>query len=343
MKKIEKNILVAPLLQAYFTEGLINERNASPQTIESYSYTFYLLMAYSRKMLKKVLSEITLAELNATFIRNFLKHLESDRRLKPQSRNQRLAAIRSFFKYISPQVPQMAATVGQVLAIKGRKTSQDLVHFLTPQEVKALLVCQNLDTWIGRRDHNLILLAIETGLRLSEILLLTWQDIHIAGHYGYVRCVGKGRKEREVILSREMSRILKSWERETSQLSPAGFIFPNIFGESMSSDLFQWLLKKYARQAEKHCLSLKDKKVSPHVLRHTAAMNLRNAGVDLLTIASMLGHKSIETTQVYLEVDNKRQEETLNLLVPNKTRVPRFRSKDNLEAFLKSLRPQKKT
>jgi integrase/recombinase XerD len=342
MKKIEKDILVAPLLQAYFTDGLINERNASPQTIESYSYTFYLLMEYSRKMLKKELSEITLVELSATFIRNFLQHLEVDRRLKPQSRNQRLAAIRSFFKYISPQVPQMAATVSQVLAIRGKKTNQDLVHFLTPQEMKALLACQDLDTWIGRRDHNLILFAIETGLRLSEIILLTWRDIRIAGHYGYVRCVGKGRKEREVILSREMSRILKSWEQETLLLSPIGFIFPNIYGKAMSPDTFQWLLKKYARQAEKHCPSLKDKQVSPHVLRHTAAMNLRNAGVDLLTIASVLGHKSIETTQVYLEADNKRQEETLNLLVPNKTRVRRFRSKDDLGTFLKSLRPPKK-
>lgn len=342
MKKVKKIILVAPLLQAYFTDGLMNERNASPQTIESYSYTFYLLMDYSRKILKKELSEITLAELSATVIRNFLKYLDTDRRLKPQSRNQRLAAIRSFFKYILPQVPQMAATVSQVLAIKGKKTSQDLVHFLTPQEVKALLACQNLDTWIGRRDHNLISFAIETGLRLSEIILATWQDIRITGHYGYIRCVGKGRKEREVILSREMSRILKNWERETLPLSTAGFIFPNIKGEPMSPDTFQWILKKYARQAEQYCPSLKDKQVSPHVLRHTAAMNLRNAGVDLLTIASILGHKSIETTQVYLEADNKRQEETLNLLIPNKTRVPRFKSKDNLEAFLKNLRPQKK-
>lgn len=338
MKKIEKNILVAPFLEAYLRDGLINEKNASPQTIESYSYTFYLLMDYSRKMLKKELSEITLVDLSATFVKSFLKYLETDRQLKPQSRNQRLAAIRSFFKYISPQVPQMAATMGQVLAIKGKKTSQDLVHFLTPQEVKALLACQNLGTWIGRRDHNLILFAIETGFRLSEIILTTWRDIRVAGNCGYVRCVGKGRKEREVILSQEMSRILKKWERETLPRSTAGFIFPNVKGELMSPDTFQWILKKYARQAEQHCPSLKNKQVSPHVLRHTTAMNLRNAGVDLLTIASMLGHKSIETTQVYLEADTKRQEETLNLLIPNKTKVPRFKFKDNLETFLKSLR-----
>lgn len=342
MKKIKKDILVAPLLQSYLTDGLINERNASPHTIESYTYTFYLLLKYSKKMLKKESFEITLAELSSSFLRNFLMYLETDRHIKPRSRNQRLAAIRSFFKYISPKIPEMAAEIGQVLAIQDKRTIHNLVHFLTPQEVKALLACQNLDTWIGRRDHNLISFAVETGFRLSEIILLTWRDICIAKHYGYVRCVGKGRKERGVILSREMSRILKNWERETASLSAAGFIFPNVNGGSMSPDTFQSLLKKYARQAEKHCPSLKSKKVSPHVLRHTAAMNLRNTGADLLTIASMLGHKSIETTQIYLEVDTKRQEETLKLLVPNKTRVPRFKPKDNLDVFLKSLRSHKK-
>lgn len=342
MKKIDKNILVAPLLQAYFNDYLINEKNASPQTIESYSVTFYLLMRYSRKILKKELSEITLSELSANFIRSFLKYLETDRGLKPQSRNQRLAAIKSFFKYILPQVPHMGATIGQVLAINCKKTTQDLIHFLSPEEVKALLACQNLSTWVGRRDHNLILFAIETGFRLSEIIMATWGDIHIAGGYGYVRCVGKGRKKREVILSREMSKLLKSWERETAPRSPSGFIFPTTNGRSMSSDAVQWLLKKYARQAEKHCPTLKDKRISPHVLRHSAAMNLRNAGVDLLTIASILGHKSIETTQIYLEVDSKRQEETLNLLVPNKIKMSRFKSNDNLEGFLKSLMPKKK-
>lgn len=174
MNKIEKNILVAPLLESYLTDGLRNERNASPNTIESYLYTFYLLLEYSKKILKKESLKITLNDLSAAFIRKFLQYLDMDRRLKPQSRNQRLAAIRSFFKYISPQFPQMAVAIGQVLAIKGKKTSQDLVHFLTSQEVKALLACQNLGTWIGRRDHNLILFAIETGFRLSEIIFLTW-------------------------------------------------------------------------------------------------------------------------------------------------------------------------
>jgi integrase/recombinase XerD len=342
MKKKEKTILVAPLLQSYFTDGLITEKNASPHTIDSYTYTFYLLFEYSKKMLKKDVHEITLAELSATFIRNFLIYLETDRHIKPQTRNQRLTAIRSFFKYISPQVPEMAATIGQVLAIQDKRTSKNLVPSLTPQEVKALLSCQNTTTWIGRRDHNLILFAIETGFRLSEIINLTWRDMRIEGNYGYVRCVGKGRKERDVVLSREMSRVIKSWEQETVLRFPEGFIFPNVYGGSMSPDTFQTLLKKYARQAEKHCSSLKGKKVSPHVLRHTKAMNLHNSGVDLSMIANILGHKSIETTQIYLESDTKRQRETLDMLEPNKTRVTRFKKKDDMELFLKSLKSHKK-
>jgi integrase/recombinase XerD len=342
MKKEGKNRLVAPLLQSYFTDGLIKEKNASPHTIDSYTYTFYLLFEYAKKMLKKGSCEITLAELSATFIRNFLVYLDTDRHIQPQSRNQRLTAIRSFFKYISPQIPEMAAAIGQVLAIQDKRTSKKLIHFLTSQEVKALLSCQNTATWIGRRDRNLILFAIETGFRLSEIIMLRWRDIRIEGNYGYVRYIGKGRKERDAILSREMSRIFKSWERETALMSSEGFIFPNVYGGSMSPDTFQTLLKKYARQAEKHCPSLKGKKVSPHVLRHTKAMNLHNSGVDLSMIANMLGHKSIETTQIYLEADIKRQEETLNLLAPNKTRLRRFKPKDNLDVLLKSLRSYNK-
>lgn len=341
MRKIKKSTLIAPLLTSFLKDCLINEKGASPETVASYSYTLHLLLEYSKKMLKKRSFEITLAELNANFIRNFLIYLETDRHNKPRSRNQRLAAIRSFFKYISSKIPEMAAEVGQVLAIQGKREEPNIVHFLTPQEVKAILLYQNLDTWIGRRDHNLILFAIETGFRLSEIIQQTWQDIRIAEHYAYIRCVGKGRKERLVILSREMSRILKNWKRETAPQSDNDFIFPNMYGESMSSDTFQALLKKYARQAKKHCPSLKEKKVSPHVLRHTAAMNLRNAGADILTIAGFLGHKSIETTQIYLEADIKRQEKILNLLEPNKTRVKRFKPTDELEELLKKSRSRK--
>ena len=342
MGKVKKGILIAPLLTSFLKDFLINEKGASPETVASYSYTLHLLLEYSKKMLKKESFEITLAELNANFLREFLIYLETGRHNKPRSRNQRLAAIRSFFKYISSKIPEMAVEVGQVLAIQEKKKESNIIHFLTPQEVKAILLCQDLNTWIGRRDHNLILFAIETGFRLSEIIQQTWQDIRIAEHYGYIRCIGKGRKERLVILSREMSRILKNWKRETAPQSDTGFIFPNIYGEAMSSDTFQALLKKYAKQAEKHCPSLREKKISPHVLRHTAAMNLRNAGADILTIAGFLGHKSIETTQIYLEPDVKRQKEILNLLEPNKTRLKRIKPTNELEKLLKESRSRKK-
>lgn len=341
MTRKNKEILIVPLLEAYFKEGLIGEKNASPYTIASYSHTFNLLLEYTKKKLKKELYAVTLFELNATFIRNYLMHLETDRHIKPQSRNQQLAAIKSFFKFISPQVPMMSATIGQVLAIQSKKTSQKLVHSLTPMEVESLLACQNLDTWIGRRDHNLILFAIETGFRLSEIIFLTWKDIRIVEHYGYVRCVGKGRKEREVILSKVLARILKSWERETAPRSIGGFIFPNIYGGPMSPDTFQALLKKYAKEAKKECSSLESKRISPHTLRHTTAMNLRNAGVDLLTIAGILGHKSIETTQIYFENDIKRQEETLNLLIPKKIKVARFKPQSDIQELMQRLRSYK--
>lgn len=341
MKSSKNIVLFAPLLQTFIKNYLIKERNVSPHTIESYIYTFYLLLEYAKLILKKESFNIELSDMNASLIRNFLIYLETERHIKPTSRNQRLAAIRSFFKYTSSKVPELAVEINQVLAIQGKKTSQTLVHFLTHQEVKALLTCQNLDTWIGRRDHNLILLAVETGLRLFEITQLTWRDIRAAEHYGYIRCVGKGRKERDVMLSRELSKVLKSWERETISRSAAGLIFPNVYGELMSADTFQAILKKYARQAIKQCPSLEGKKISPHVLRHTAAMNLRNAGADLLTIAGILGHKSVETTQIYLEMDIKRQEEVLSLLTGTKTKLKRFKPKNNLESFLESLKPRK--
>lgn len=328
---------LAVVLEAFFTDRLINEKRASPHTIASYSDTFQLLLKYAAYKLKKQPSELKLTDLNDKFIRDFLMDLEKNRNNTPQTRNVRLTAIKSFFQYASFQEPGKSALIGRVLAIQKKKANKNLIHYLTPLELKALLASPDLDTWIGRRDYAIILVATETGLRLSELNQLKWENIHMADKRGYIQCIGKGRKERSCMLSQQTCRVLQSWKKET-EISPFSFVYPTKHGERMSPDCVQWLLKKYKRIAEKKCPSLKGKKISPHVLRHTAAMNFHQAGVDLATIAIMLGHESVETTQIYLKADLKLKEEVLNKLGQKKAKTKRFKPDDKLIAYLKSLK-----
>ena len=323
------------LLESYFTQRLIAQRRASPHTIAAYRDTFRLLLHFAQKRLHKPPSQLTLEDLNAPFLGTFLNDLENHRANGARSRNLRLTAIRSFFRYAALEVPHHAALIQRVLAIPNKRQPRPLVDFLTPLEFKALLAAPDQNTWLGRRDHALLLTAVQTGLRLSEMTSLRQSDVSLRSG-AHVRCQGKGRKERCTPLAKPTVRVLAAWIKEQGQ-DGSKILFPSARGGSLSSDSVQYLATKYAAVARKNCPSLSQKRVSPHVLRHTAAMELLQAGVDRALIALWLGHESVETTQVYLDADLALKEKVLAKTTPIKGKRGCYRPDDELLGFLKNL------
>lgn len=322
------------LLQAFFTDRLIGQRSASPHTIAAYRDTFRLLLRYAHAKLGKCPSNLQLEDLNAPFIGAFLEHLEKGG-VCAASRNVRLAAIRSFFHYLAFQQPGYAALVQRVLAIPRKRQDRALVEYLSRLESEALLAAPDHSTWSGRRDHALLHLTVQTGLRVSELVGLRCEDIRL-GVGAHVRCEGKGRKERCTPLTKETVKVMKAWCRERAGAA-AEPLFPSARGRTLSADGVQYLLAKHVNTARQLCPSLQTKRVSPHVLRHTAAMDLLQAGVDLALIALWLGHESVETTQIYLSADMAMKEKILAKTRPVKAPAGRFRPDDDLMEFLKNL------
>lgn len=323
------------LLEAFFTDRLMRQRQASSNTIASYRDTFCLLFGFAKQRLQKEPSTLTIDDLDAPFIGAFLEHLEKDRGNKARSRNVRLAAIHSFFKYVALQDPVHSAVIQRVLAMPTKRYVRKPIDFLTRPEMEALLAAPDQNTWTGRRDKTLLLLAIQTGLRVSELIGLTIRDI-VLDHGAHVRCKGKGRKERCTPLRKELVSALQSWLRE-HQGQPDEPLFPNARGSSLSRDGVEYLLSKHVAVAKKQCLSLQKKTITPHVLRHTAAMDLLHHGVDRSIIALWLGHESIETTQVYIQADLKMKEQALARTTPFDVRPGRYHPDDHILAFLKGL------
>jgi len=327
--------LVAGLLEAFFTERLQQQRNASPNTIAAYRDTFRLLLAFAQERLRKPPSALPLADLDATFVAAFLQHLEKQRRNSVRTRNARLAAIHSFFRYVALQEPAHSATCQRVLAIPTKKFGRKLVTSLTRAEQEALLAAPDRTTWLGRRDHAIIILLFQTGLRVSEFRDLRCEDIVLTVG-AHVRCRGKGRKERCTPLTRETVSVIKTWLVERAGL-PAEPAFPSRRGTALSRDAVERLVTKYAEIASRACSSLGKKRVSPHVLRHTTAVSLLQAGNDRSIIALWLGHESIETTQMYLDADLTMKERALARTAPLRAGPGRYRPDDTLLAFLSGL------
>jgi len=323
------------LLERFFTDRLMHQRQASPHTVASYRDTFCLLLDFAQDVLKKGPSELLIEDLTAPFIGMFLEYLENKRGNSARTRNTRLAAIHSFFKYLALCEPRYSALIHRVLAIPSKRFHRKLIDFLTREEVDTLLATPNLNTWTGRRDRALMLLAIQTGLRVSELIGLTCQDI-VLGNGAHVRCQGKGRKDRCTPLRREAVAVIRAWLKER-RCDPAEPLFPNARGGSLSRDGVRYALAKHVAAASRNCSSLKRKRVSPHTLRHTAAMELLQHGVDRAVIALWLGHESVETTQIYAHADLKMKEKILAKTTPVGVRSGRYRPKDHLLAFLKSL------
>jgi integrase/recombinase XerD len=323
------------LLESFFTKRLMAQRRASPHTIASYRDTFRLLLQFTQKRLGIAASQVTIEVLNAPFVAAFLDDLESSRQNGVQSRNLRMTAIRSFFRYLALEAPQHSGLIQRVLAIPNKRRTRRLVGFLTRPEIDALLAAPDRNTWIGRRDHVLLLVAIQTGLRLSELTSLRQQDL-VLGRGAYVRCEGKGRKERCTPLTKTTLAILAEWIREQGQ-DGAQILFPHARGGRLSPDAVQHLVSKHSATAQQSCPSLLNRRVTPHLLRHTAAMELLQAGVDRTVIALWLGHESIETTQTYLDADLAMKERALSKTAPVGAQHRRFKPDDALLAFLKSL------
>lgn len=323
------------LLEAFFTERLMLQRQASPNTIAGYRDTFRLLLSFAQQRLKKAPSMLALEDLDAPFVGAFLEHLEKDRGNSARSRNVRLAAIHSLFRYAALEEPIHSAVIQRVLAMPSKRYDRKPIEYLTRPEVDALLAVPDLGTWVGRRDRTLLLVAVQTGLRVSELVGLCRQDI-VLGSGAHVRCQGKGRKERCTPLRKEAVAALRAWLRETDGC-PADPAFPNARGARLSRDGVEYLLAKHVAAAQDRCSSLKRKHVSPHVLRHSAAMDLLQHGVDRSVIALWLGHESVETTQMYLHADLALKEQALAKTVPFNVRPGRYHPGDALLAFLKSL------
>jgi site-specific recombinase XerD len=326
---------IAGLLETFFTDRLMRERQASPHTIAAYRDTFRLLLAFVRERLGKAPSALALADLDAPLIGAFLDYLERNRGNNARTRNARLAAIHSFFGYVALQEPAHAGLIQRVLAMPNKRYDRRLIDFLTRGEMEALLAAPDRSTWIGRRDHALLLLALQTGLRVSELIGLRCEDV-VLGSGAHVRCRGKGRKERCTPLRRDAVAMVRLWLRERAG-RPHEPLFPSGRGGAMSRDAVEYLLTKYSAAAQKQCPSLEKKHLSPHVLRHSTAMDLLQRGIDRAVIALWLGHESVETTQMYLDADLALKEKALARTAPLPTHRSRYRPDDQLMAFLRAL------
>ena len=323
------------LLTLFFTERLMRQRQASPHTIASYRSTFRLLIRYAQRELNKPPSAMTLSDFDTALLGDFLSHLETKRGNDPRTRNTRLAAIRSFFRFVALHEPHYAALAQRVLAIPDKRYTRRPVAFLDREEIEALLRAPDPRTRTGRRDRTLLLVAVQTGLRASELIGLRCEDIQL-GAGAHVRCHGKGRKERCTPLRKDSAAALRAWLKERDG-EPTDPVFPNQRGGSLSHDSLGYLLSKHLATARARCPSLAKKRVSVHSLRHSCAMELLQGGVDRAVIALWLGHESVETTYIYLHADLKLKEQAMARTAPSHMPHARYRPDDDVLAFLNRL------
>jgi site-specific recombinase XerD len=326
---------LAPTLQAFFTDRLARQQEASPRTVTAYRDTFRLLLAFASSHAGVTPSRLSVEDLPATLILAFLDHLEADRGNTARTRNARLAAIRSLFSYAALRHPEHAAQIQQVLAIPLKRFDKALIAFLTEHEATALINAPDPTRWEGRRDRAVLALAIQAGLRVSELTGLNTSDIRLTAG-PHVRCHGKGRKDRTTPLTTETTAVMRTWAAERAG-RPGDPLFPTRTGRRLSSDAVQDLVARHTAAAAANCPSLDAKHVTPHVLRHTSAMRLLHAGVDTTVIALWLGHEDVRSTQPYLHADITIKERAIARTAPAGTEPGRYQPPDQLLAFLESL------
>lgn len=323
------------LLQCFFTDRLCTQMEASANTIAGYRDTFRLFLRFASEQRGKAPTRLGIEDLDVDLVADFLLHVETARGNSARSRNTRLAAIRSFFRYVAMNEPAYLLHCQRILAMPSKRYVKRTVTFLDREEITALLAAPNRSTWIGRRDHAILLVALQTGLRASELINLRCKDI-VVGSGAHVRCDGKGRKERCTPLRRDTVKVLEAWlrERRASDDQP---LFPTMRGDRLSRDALEHLVRRHTRTASASCPSLASKRVSPHILRHSTAMELLQHGVDQSVIALWLGHESVETTQIYLHADMRMKEKALSLIAATAASPGRYRPDDKLLVFLEAL------
>lgn len=326
---------LAPTLQAFFTDRLARHRQASPHTIAAYRDALKLLLVFAAQHTGKQPSQLEITDLDAPVIGTFLDHLESGRGNSVRTRNARLAAVHALFRFAALHHPEHAAVIQRILAIPPKRFDRQLVTYLTEPEATALLAAPDTTTWTGRRDHALLVLAIQTGLRVSELTALTCADVRL-GTGAHVNCLGKGRKQRITPLTSTTTAVISAWLTDR-RAAPTDPLFPSRHGTAMSRDAVERRLTKHTATAARVEPTLTEKKISPHVLRHTAAMRLLAAGVDSTVIALWLGHESVATTQIYIHADLALKQQALARTAPLDTTPGRYRPSDTVMAFLDSL------
>jgi integrase/recombinase XerD len=326
---------LAPVLQSFFTDRLIIQRNASPQTIAAYRDTFRLLLRFAHTQTGKQPFEMDIDDLDAPLIGAFLTHLEHDRGNSPRTRNARLGAIHSFYRFAALEHPEHAQTIARVMAIPTKRHERTTVSYLDLTEIRALLAAPDRRTWLGRRDRALLALMIQTGIRVSELTGLHIGDVHL-GTGRHIRVCGKGRKKRATPLTDETVVLLRQWLTERHG-SPGDPLFPTRQGQPLSRYAVGLLISKYAHLAATGCPSLKTKRITPHTMRHTAAMLWRAKGVDLATIALLLGHEQVSTASIYEHADPALKEKAIARTAPLGVKLGRYRPSDTLLAFLEGL------
>ena len=326
---------LAPLVQRFFTDRLCSQLGASPHTVASYRDTFRMLLLFASARLAQEPSQLRVEDLDAALIGAFLEYLEKERASTPKTRNTRLAAVRSFFRFVAYAEPACSLQCQQILAIPNKRHERPMAEFLAEEECAALVAAPDTTTWIGRRDRTLLQVALQTGLRNAEIRSLRRRDVDL-GVGAHVRCFGKGRKTRCTPLRRDVSAALEAWLVERGG-GPDDPVFPSSRGGFLSADALQALVSRHAATASTKCSSLAGRSITPHTLRHAAAMDLLRRGVDLTVIALWLGHESVETTQIYLHADMRLKERALGHADPSGVAPPRYRPPDARLAFLQSL------
>lgn len=323
------------LVQRFFTQRLFEQQGLSSHTVASYRDTFRLLLGFATQHCGRAPSKLLMEELDASFMEQFLRHLEQSRGNSVRTRNTRLAAVHAFFRFVAISEPALGLQCQRILAIPAKRCEHGPVEFLTEEEAAALVAAPDAGTWIGRRDRTLLLVAVQTGLRNSELTSLRRQDVAL-GTGAHVRCLGKGRKMRCTPLRPDVIAILKEWLlRQPGE--PGDPVFPCSRGGHLSADALQRLVSRHAATACQSCPSLKEKSVTPHTLRHAAAMSLLQRGVDLSVIALWLGHESSETTQIYLHADMRLKERALAHANASGLVPTRYKPLDPLLAFLEGL------
>jgi len=326
---------IAPHVQAFFADYLCQQKRLSPQTIVSCRDTFRLWLVFLRDQTGVEPSALRLTDVDAPAVLSFLTYLEQQRGNSVRSRNIRLSAIRSFFRLVALRDPDSLGIVTRVLAIPMKRADRKLIGYLTRAEIQALLAAPERSQWGGRRDHALLLTLYNSGARVSEITTLRRAQVCF-GPSTFLQLIGKGRKERTIPLWPETAQVLKAWFVELG--GAAGLMaFPNARGKALSREGVDYLLKHAIQRAIPACPSLATKNITPHVIRHSTAMHLLQAGVDIATIALWLGHESIETTHMYLQADLAMKEKALEKLDPIEGRWKRFQADDPLLTFLTSL------